>query len=101
MDFNNKTEFICNNCGEKIQAMAIGDRNHCPYCLYSLHTDIFPGDNAHECKGLMKPIGVERNDINELILFHSCNDCGKIVRTKVFIDDNFDLLLSLMKNEKK
>jgi len=32
-------------------------RDHCPYCLYSKHLDIFPGDRKNECKGLMKPIG--------------------------------------------
>ncbi|WDF05905.1 RNHCP domain-containing protein [Shouchella hunanensis] len=30
-------------------------RNHCPFCLYSKHQDIIPGDRASTCGGLMEP----------------------------------------------
>ena len=35
-------------------------RDHCPYCLYSKHLDINPGDRANECEGLLRPIGIEK-----------------------------------------
>ena len=33
--------FSCANCGKKIHPEGAGSnhRNHCPYCLYSLHVD--------------------------------------------------------------
>ena len=34
-------------------------RNHCPYCLYSLHVDgRVPGDRDSECRSRMAPVGV-------------------------------------------
>ncbi len=53
--------FVCKNCGKKVKFEAIGtkNRNHCPFCLYSLHVDRkFAGDRASSCQGLMKPIGL-------------------------------------------
>jgi len=35
-------EFICENCGIKVQALGYSCRNHCPYCLFSKHVDINP-----------------------------------------------------------
>ena len=37
-------EFICENCGRKVEPLGYSCRNHCPYCLYSKHVDINPGD---------------------------------------------------------
>jgi DNA-directed RNA polymerase subunit RPC12/RpoP len=51
--------FICFNCGEQVLRLNNGSyRNHCPFCLYSLHVDNIPGDRSYTCKGLMKPIGI-------------------------------------------
>ena len=35
-------EFICENCGEKVEKLGYTCRNHCPHCLYSKHVDINP-----------------------------------------------------------
>ena len=37
-------EFICENCGKKIEKLGYSCRDHCNYCLYSKHVDINPGD---------------------------------------------------------
>ena len=59
------TGFICQHCGKEVLPLTDGSyRNHCPFCLYSLHVDITPGDRAciHRCQ----KCGFERNNkINE------------------------------------
>ena len=52
--------FICENCGKKVTKLGYTARDHCPYCLYSKHLDINPGDRECTCHGLMKPIGIEK-----------------------------------------
>ena len=53
-------EFICENCKNKIKPLGYTARDHCNYCLYSKHLDIFPGDRKNTCKGLLKPISIEK-----------------------------------------
>ena len=50
--------FTCHKCGKDVTLHPTGSaRNHCPYCLYSLHVDTeSPGDRASDCHGLMDPI---------------------------------------------
>ena len=55
-------EFICENCGKKVEKLGYSCRNHCNYCLYSKHVDKNPGDRAEECHGLLEPIGIEINN---------------------------------------
>ena len=52
--------FICENCGKNVSKLGYTARDHCPYCLYSKHLDINPGDRENTCHGLMKPIGIEK-----------------------------------------
>ncbi len=42
-------EFICENCGNKIEKLGYTCRNHCPTCLHSKHVDVNPGDRQEEC----------------------------------------------------
>lgn len=91
--FKKKTEdFKCENCGFEVKGS--GYTNHCPACLYSKHVDIFPGDRLNECKGLMKPIGVDKKD-GEYILIHKCIKCGVEKRNKVSKDDSFEEIIKL------
>ena len=32
-------EFICENCGSKVEKLGYSCRNHCPTCLHSKHVD--------------------------------------------------------------
>ena len=53
------TAFACVHCGSAVPANTDGHyRNHCPYCLWSLHVDELPGDRASECRQPMEPIGL-------------------------------------------
>ncbi len=93
ISFKKKTEdFKCENCGYEVKGS--GYTNHCPLCLYSKHVDIFPGDRLEECKGLMKPIGVDKKD-GEYILIHKCIKCGVEKRNKIAKEDSFDEIIKL------
>ena len=52
--------FTCKVCGRLVTPEGAGSshRNHCPYCLSSLHVDIEPGDRASDCGGVMEPVAV-------------------------------------------
>lgn len=81
------TGFICLNCNKKIKKLTNGSyRNHCPFCLYSLHVDNHPGDRENPCRGLMKPIGLAYKSKKGWQLIHCCLTCGGQVVNKVAID---------------
>ena len=69
-------------------------RDHCPYCLYSKHLDIFPGDRKNECKGLMKPIGYMKKKKGEVILYR-CTKCNEEHTNIIAKDDNIDKIIEL------
>jgi hypothetical protein len=63
--------FICKHCKKYVVELTNGSyRNHCPFCLYSVHVDNKPGDRAQTCRGLMKPIGVTFNSKKGFQVIH-------------------------------
>lgn len=94
----NDNEFICLNCGKKVEKLHVTSRNHCPYCLHSLHVDIIPGDRANNCKGLLKPIAIETNSKKGYVIVFKCDKCGEIIKNKCAQDDDFDKILEVAKN---
>ena len=91
-------DFVCENCGRKVEKSDYTARDHCPYCLYSKHVDINPGDRANPCKGLLKPIGLEKYRDTFKIVYRCCS-CGEIHRNIVHSDDNNDLIIKLSVND--
>lgn len=89
--------FICKNCSKRVAYKAPGtkNRNHCPYCLYSLHVDLVPGDRKNTCNDLMLPIGKIYKPDGEEVLVHKCKKCGFIRKNRVAGDDNIELIDSL------
>lgn len=87
-------DFICENCGKEVQKASKTARDHCPYCLYSKHLDILPGDRLNMCRGLMKPIGIEKFK-NTFKIIYECTHCKDIHKNIALHDDNMDLLISL------
>ena len=49
----NDDSFTCEHCKKEVKPLNYTSRDHCPYCLYSKHVDINPGDRSNECKGLL------------------------------------------------
>ncbi len=87
--------FICENCGRLVSKLGYSCRNHCPYCLYSKHVDINPGDRREECHGLLYPTGVEINSHKGYVIIHKCQKCGAIRRNVSAIDDSIDKIIKL------
>ena len=96
------TGFVCQNCNENVLPLMNGSyRNHCPFCLHSLHVDITPGDRLSDCCGIMEPVAVDYNTQKGWQIKHKCLACG-FMRNNIVADDgkqadNFDLILKLMK----
>lgn len=86
--------FICENCGMKVPKLEYTARDHCPYCLYSKHLDINPGDRKNTCHGLMKPIGIEKFK-NSYKIIYNCTKCHELHKNIVATDDNFDMIIYL------
>jgi RNHCP domain len=83
----------------------VNNRNHCPYCLWSCHLDLYAaGDRLSACKGQMKPIGLTmKNSRNkyrldkrgELMLVHRCVDCGRLSINRIAADDNSSTIITI------
>ena len=70
-------------------------RNHCPYCLSSVHVDNEPGDRASACHGVMEPISVWVRKNGEWAVIHRCTVCGKMGSNRIAADDNPMKLMAL------
>lgn len=95
-------DFRCAYCRNIVSAAhmlsGVNNRNHCPYCLWSCHLDLFAaGDRLSACKGKMKPIGLtmkkSRNKYRlesggELMLIHECIECGDLSINRIAADDD-------------
>ncbi len=86
--------FVCENCGKEVSTLNYTARDHCPYCLYSKHVDINPGDRANECKGLLKPVGIEKFKDTYKILY-KCTKCNNEHKNIMANDDDMDLIINL------
>ena len=88
--------FICAKCAKEVRPLGRGCRNHCPYCLYSLHVDEeVPGDRKSNCKGLMKPLHLEKGSRKGYLGFdivHECKKCGKEIKNMLAEDDAWEIL---------
>ena len=86
-------KFVCVNCGREVGSENAGthNRNHCPYCLHSLHLDNIPGDRSAGCGGLMEPIAIfSRRDgrRSEWAVIHRCKKCGVLHSNRIAADDD-------------
>ena len=102
-------DFRCANCGVLVSGMhllsGVNNRNHCPYCLWSCHLDLYSaGDRLSACKAEMKPIGLtlkrSRNKYQpaprgELMLVHACVDCATVSINRIAADDDAEAILSV------
>jgi hypothetical protein len=82
-------DFVCGHCQTKV--MGDGYTNHCPACLWSKHVDIYPGDRAEACGGMMRPWGYEALKTGHRIL-QKCERCGLIRPNKVVSEDDRGVL---------
>lgn len=96
----NDDGFVCGHCGKTVLPLGYSSRNHCPFCLWSIHVDIHPGDRANACGGLMEPVSAEPDPRKGFVILHRCTRCGEIRRNRAangakVQPDNIDLLIRL------
>ncbi len=89
--------FICDNCFKKVEKLNYTTRDHCPYCLYSKHLDILPGDRKNPCQGLLKPINIEKYK-NTYKIIYKCLKCNQLHKNIMAKDDNFEKIIELSSN---
>jgi RNHCP domain-containing protein len=99
-------DFRCAHCQVIVSSAhfisGVNNRNHCPYCLWSCHLDLFAaGDRLSACKAPMKPVGLtikqSRNKYQrmgdhmprgELMLIHECIGCNTLSINRIAADDD-------------
>lgn len=86
--------FICEHCKKKVEKLNYTSRDHCPYCLYSKHVDILPGDRSNTCKGLLKPLSIEKFK-DSFKIFYKCEKCGEVHKNIIANDDDFNKIINL------
>lgn len=105
-------DFRCGHCSNPVSSMSmlsgVNNRNHCPYCLWSCHLDLYSaGDRLSACKGQMMPIGLtmkkSRNKYRlesggELMLIHECTECRTLSINRIAADDDPESILSVFQN---
>jgi hypothetical protein len=92
--------FTCKHCHVFVSSASflsgVQNRNHCPYCLWSCHLDLYSaGDRLSACKSPMKPIGLTVKGTHkkygsthgELMLVHLCTECGNLSINRIAADD--------------
>ncbi len=102
-------DFRCAHCHVIVSSAhflsGVNNRNHCPYCLWSCHLDLYAaGDRLCACKGQMKPIGLTmKNGRNkyrldkrgELMLVHQCIECGSPSINRIAADDDASTIIEI------
>ena len=96
----NDEGFVCANCGKTVEPMGTSSRDHCPFCLWSLHVDVMPGDRANDCRGKLRPIRTEPHPRHEFVIVYKCEKCGELHRNRAALNakvqpDNRSLLVRL------
>ena len=90
----NDESFICENCKKEVLPLSYTSRDHCPYCLYSKHVDINPGDRENNCKGLLEPIGIEKYKDTYKIIY-KCLKCKKMHKNIMAKDDDMNKIIEI------
>lgn len=89
-------KFICSHCHQEVNPLGYTARDHCPFCLYSKHVDILPGDRKNTCQGLLEPIGMEKFKDTYKIRYQ-CIKCKKNHKNIMAKDDNMEKIIELSK----
>lgn len=87
-------DFTCEHCGAHNHGD--GYKNHCDQCLWSKHVDVYPGDRAEACSGMMEPVRIEQRNGEEVIVHH-CVKCDLERINRTHASDNRDAIVALAK----
>ena len=81
--------FQCINCSFEVPPATRTCRNHCPKCLHSVHIDVYPGDRANKCHGLLRPVAYDPSRKGLSILFE-CQKCSEKLWNIAILDDEIE-----------
>lgn len=94
--------FDCAHCGKAVPPHGRTARNHCPWCLRSVHVDVVPGDRAADCGGILDPVRMELAG-GTPTLTHVCRRCRAERRVRVLRDgdvpDDWSAVIKLSAGE--
>lgn len=102
-------DFRCAHCQRLVSSAhmisGVNNRNHCPYCLWSSHLDLYAaGDRLSACKAPMRPIGLtmkmgrnkyRREARGELMLIHQCTECRALSINRIAADDDSETVMAV------
>ena len=102
-------DFKCAQCHIMVSSAhllsGVNNRNHCPYCLWSCHLDLYAaGDRLSACKAPMKPIGLtmkrgrnkyQHAERGELMLIHECVECKTLSINRIAADDDPETVIAI------
>ena len=102
-------DFKCAHCHVIVSSAhllsGVNNRNHCPYCLWSSHLDLYAaGDRLSACKAPMKPIGLtmkrgrnkyQHEASGELMLIHQCSECHTLSINRIAADDDSETVMAV------
>ena len=105
----NDGAFECTHCHSTVsidpEQARVQNRNHCPYCLWSRHMDLYEaGDRLSACRGAMRPVALtlkqsnkkyNRDGQGELMLVHICTECGRPSINRIAADDDVEQILAV------
>jgi hypothetical protein len=108
-------DFHCAHCHALVSSAhllsGVNNRNHCPYCLWSCHLDLFTaGDRLSACKAAMKPIGLtvkrsrnkyQREARGELMLIHQCMECQALSINRIAADDHSETVMAVFQESQR
>lgn len=97
----NDSGFVCANCDKTVEKLSYTSRNHCPYCLHSVHIDNNPGDRQNECGGILMPVFCRIDAKKGYIIEFVCCKCGEKKHNKAAVDDNMELIIELTCRDNK
>ena len=100
----NDSGFTCAACGAAVLPLGSSSRDHCPYCLCSIHIDNMPGDRENPCHGILDPVRAEPSAKKGYIIIYKCRKCGEVKRNRAAYDarvqpDDIEKIIKLTARE--
>lgn len=100
----NDSGFTCAACGAAVLPLGSSSRDHCPYCLCSIHIDNMPGDRKNPCHGILDPVHAEPSAKKGYIITYKCRKCGEVKRNRAAYDarvqpDDIEKIIKLTARE--
>jgi len=86
--------FTCIHCQATVPKSVSKIRDHCPYCLRSIHVDITPGDRAANCGGILAPSGFFLTG-GIVYIEYLCQRCSYEYRIRAHPEDQIPHSLSV------